>query len=62
LERALPMFWLPLVSAKKTPRLMRPAASTVAASRPLARAIVRPRSATSLNGVAEDCALAGGAC
>ena len=30
--------------------------------RPLARAIARPRSATSLNGVGEDCALAGGAC
>ncbi len=61
-ERALPMFWLPLVSAKKMPRLMRPAASTVAASRPLARAIARPRSATSLKGVSEACASAGGAC
>ena len=56
------MFWLPLVSAKNTPRLMRPAASTVAASSPLARAIARPRSATSLNGVLDSCAPAGGAC
>ena len=56
------MFWLPLVSAKKSPRLMRPAASAVAASRPLARAIARPRSTTSLKGVSEACASAGGAC
>ena len=34
------MFWLPLVSAKNSPRAMRPAASTVAASSPLARAIL----------------------
>ena len=45
------MFWLPFVSAKKSPRLMRPAASAVAASRPLARAIALPRSTTSLRGV-----------
>src|SRR5687767_381049 len=35
---------LPLVSAKNSPRLIRPAASAVAASRPLARAIAVPRS------------------
>ena len=56
------MFWLPFVSAKNSPRLMRPAASTVAASSPLARAIARPRSATSLKGVLDACAPAGGAC
>ena len=56
------MFWLPFVSAKNSPRLMRPAASAVAASRPLARAIALPRSTTSLKGVSEACASAGGAC
>ena len=58
----MPIFWLPLVSAKKMPRLMRPAASAVSASRPLARAMPVARSTTSLNGVAEFCAFAGGAC
>ncbi len=40
----------------------RPAASALVASRPFARAMAVPRSATSLNGVSDFCALAGGAC
>ena len=47
------MFWLPLVSAKNSPRLMRPAISALAASRPLARAIAVARSTTSSNGVSD---------
>src|SRR5262249_1650586 len=60
-ERAFPIFCLPSVSAKNSPKLMRPATSAFAASRPLARAMAIPRSTTSLNGVSEFCAFAGGA-
>ena len=56
------MFCVPFVSAKKMPRLMRPAACACDASRPLARAIAVASSTTSANGVFEFCALAGGAC
>ncbi len=45
---------------RRAPRLIRPATSAFVASRPLACAIAIPRSTTSLNGVSEFCALAGG--
>src|SRR5260370_31751625 len=43
-------------------KLIRPATSAFAASSPFARAIAVPNSTTSLNGVSDFCALAGGAC
>ena len=45
---------MPFVSAKKIPRLMRPATAESATSSPLARAIAVPSSTTSLIGVSED--------
>ena len=50
------MFWRPLVSAKNSPMLIRPAAAAPAASSPLARAIAVARSATSWSGGGEACA------